>query len=72
MVYHLFNCNIWIFNNGFMCSITIVKNLVLQFNGNYGHSVYFWKLEKPVIKLCVILSAFMTIVKFLMNAADIT
>jgi len=74
MVYHLFNCNIWIFNNGFMCSVTIVKNLTLQFNSSYGRGVFlsFWKLEKPVIKLYVIVSAFMTIVKVLMNAADVT
>ena len=73
-MYRLFNCNIWIFNNGFMCSATIAKNLYVTIQQQYGHGVFlsFWKLEKSVIKLCVVLSTFMTMEKVLMNAAEIT
>jgi hypothetical protein len=74
MGYHLCNCDIWIFNNGFTCSVTLPKICMLQFNNNYGHGVFlsFWKLEKCVSKLCVVLSTFMTMKKVLMNAANVT
>ena len=47
---------------------------MLQFNNNYGHGVFlsFWKSEKRVIKLCVILSTFMPMEKVLMNTVDFT
>lgn len=50
------------------------KICMLQFSNNYGHGVFlsFWKSEKSVIKLCVVLSTFMTMEKVLMNAADVT
>ena len=47
---------------------------MVQFNNNYGNGVFlsFLKLEKSVIKLCVVLSTFMAMEKVLINVADVT